>query len=325
MIALRMNRKDASRVLTLMALTAIGVFIWRHREELTSAAAISPFYLVLCALSTAGYLTADGLLTYVIVRRLGGGIRLFECLSLSVTSTGTNILMPVQLGTVGRALYLKQHHNFDYSAFLATIVATQVLVVIVSSMYAAAALAWMLFVEHRPGLGTLLAMSVFCLVISVLACFLPRLSIKGHWILNRITEVADQFYCLRAQPAFLAYLGALAALKVGGVILAFWTACAGIGVGLSFVEAAAVESLGTLATIINVTPGSIGIYEAVVAFVGARAASIIPAQIVMAALVLRGVLLVMLLILTPLGIYFLRKQVQVERSRCAGLVTRPLS
>ena len=227
-----------------MALAAIGVFIWRHREELTSAATISPFYLALCALSTAGYLTADGLLTYVIVRRLGGGIRLLECLSLSVTSTGTNILMPVQLGTVGRALYLKQRHNFDYSAFLATIFATQVLMVIVSSMYAAAALAWMLFVEHRPGLDTLLAISVFCVVISVLACFLPRLSIKGHWILNRITEVAAQFYCLRAQPVFVAYLGALAGLKVGAVILVFWTACAGIGVGLSFVEAVGVEALG---------------------------------------------------------------------------------
>ena len=307
-----MNRKDASQVLTLMAFAAIGVFIWRHREEVTSAAAISPFYLALCALSTAGYLAADGLLTYVIVRRLGGGIRLLECLSLSVTSTGTNILMPVQLGTVGRALYLKQRHNFDYSAFLVTIVATQVLMVIVSSMYAAAALAWMLFVEHRPGLSALLVISICCLVVSVFTCFLLRLSIKGHWILNRVTEVADQFYCLRAQPTFLAYLGALAGLKVGGVILVFWTACAGIGVGLSFVQAAAVESLGTLATLINITPGSIGIYEAVVAFVGATVASIIPAQIVIAALVLRGVLLVMLLILTPLGIYFLRKQAQMN-------------
>ena len=323
MMALRINRKGASRVLALVALAAIGVFIWRHREELTSAATISPFYLALCALSTAGYLTADGLLTYVIVRRLGGGIRLLECLSLSVTSTGTNILMPVQLGTVGRALYLKQRHNFDYSAFLATIFATQVLMVIVSSMYAAAALAWMLFVEHRPGLDTLLAISVFCVVISVLACFLPRLSIKGHWILNRITEVAAQFYCLRAQPVFVAYLGALAGLKVGAVILVFWTACAGIGVGLSFVEAVGVEALGTLASIINITPGSIGIYEAVVAFVGATVASTSPAQIVMAALVLRGVLLVMLLILTPLGLYFLRKQVQMERSVALNLSHGP--
>jgi uncharacterized membrane protein YbhN (UPF0104 family) len=308
-----------------MAFSAIGVFVWRHREELTSAAAISPFYLALCALSTTSYLLADGLLTYVIVRRLGGGIRLLECLSLSVTSTGTNILMPVQLGTVGRAVYLKQRHNFDYSAFLATVVATQVLVVVVSSMYATAALAWMLFVEHRPGLGTLLAISVFCFVISVLACFLPRLSVKGHWVLNRITEVAAQFYCLRAQPLFVACLGALAGLKVGSVILVFWTACAGIGVGLSFVEAAAVEAFGTLASIVNITPGSIGIYEAVVAFVGAAVASTGPAQIVMSALVLRGVLLVVLLILTPLGIYFLRKQILIDRSRCVELATRPLS
>jgi uncharacterized membrane protein YbhN (UPF0104 family) len=304
----RMDRKRLSRVLTLIALSAIGLFIWWHQDDLTSVAVISPFYFVLCTLCTAGYLTVNGFVSYAMLKQLGSRIQMLECLSLSVVSTGANVLTPIQGGTVVRAVYLKRRHNFKYSDFLATLVACQVLIVIISCLFAAAALAWMSFIEHRPGLGALLAALTLCLVISVVACFLPRISLKGNWLLDKVAEVTDGWYWLRAQPLFLVKLSALVGMHVGLQLLSFWTACAAIGMQLGFVEAMAIGAIGNLASILSITPGSLGIYEAVVAFVGATLA-VVPAQSVMAALVLRVVLLVLLLVLTPLAISFLSKQV----------------
>jgi uncharacterized membrane protein YbhN (UPF0104 family) len=303
-----MNRKRLSRVLAIGMLTAIGFYLWWYRGELASLVLASPFHLVLCAFSTAGYVAATGLQSYAMVNRLGTRFGMWECLSLSVVSTGVNTLVPGQGGMVGRAVYLKQLHNFDYSRFLATVIACQVLMVIVSSVFAAAAVVWMAFIAHRPGLGAMLGAATFCLVISVLACFLPRISAKGNWFFDGVATVSDSWCRLREQPTFLATLTALAGLQVVGQLLSLWTACTAIGIELGFVEATAIGTFGTLASIFSITPGALGIHEAVVAFVGSVVAIVPAAQIVIASLVTRAVLLGVLLILTPLAISILQRQ-----------------
>lgn len=306
-----MNRKRVSRFLALGMLTAIGSYLWWYRGELASLVLVSPLQLVLCAFSTASYVAATGLQSYAMVNKLGTRFGIWECLSLSVVSTGVNTLAPGQGGMVGRAVYLKRLHNFDYSRFLATVIACQVLMVIVCSVFAAAAVAWMAFIAHRPGLGAMLGAATFCLVISSLACFLPRISAKGNWFLDSLAIVSDGWCRLRAQPMFLTSLMALVGLQVAGQLLSLWTACAAIGIELGFAEATAIGTFGTLASLLSITPGALGIYEAVVAFVGALVA-VPAAQIVVASLVTRAVLLVLLLLLTPPAISFLHMQTSVK-------------
>ena len=303
-----MNRKRLSRVLALGALAAIGSYLCWHRAELASIVLVSPFHLVLCAFSTVGVLAVNGLLSYAMINKLGTRIGIWECLSLSVVTTGVNALAPIQGGLVVRAIYLKRIYNFEYSRFLATLIGCQVLMVVVCSVFAAAAVAWMSFIAHRPGLGAVLGAATLCLVISVLACFVPRIAAKGNWLLDRVASVSGSWYSLRVQPAFLTTLTALVGLQVAGQLLSFWTACAAIGIELGFVEATAIGTLGTLASVLSVTPGALGIYEAVVALVGAAVAVVPAAQSVIAALLSRVVLLVLLLVLTPLAISFLRRQ-----------------
>jgi uncharacterized membrane protein YbhN (UPF0104 family) len=307
-----MNRKPLSRILALGMLTAIGFYLWWYRGELTSLVLASPFHLVLCAFSTAGNLAAIGLQTYAMVNKLGTRLGIWECLSLSVVSTGVNTLVPGQGGMVGRAVYLKRRHDFDYSRSLATVLVCHVLMVIVCSVFAVVAVAWMAFIAHRPGLDAMLAAAIFCLVISLFACFLPRISAKGNWLLEGVTTLSDSWYKLRAQPMFLATLTILVGLQVASELLSLWAACAAIGIELGIVEATAIGTFGTLASILKITPGAVGIYEAVVAFVGSVVAIVPAAQIVIASLVTRAVLLVLLLILTPFAISFLQRQTWVR-------------
>ena len=303
-----MNGKRLSRALAIGMLAAIGSYLWWYRGELASLR-LAPFSLLLCAFCTAGGLAASGLLSYAIVNKLGARIGIWESMSLSVVSTGANALAPGQSGTVGRAVYLKRLHNFEYSRFLATVVASQVLMVIVCSVLAAAAVAWMAFVGRRPGLNAMLGAAALCLVISTLACFLPGISAKGNWLFDRVSIVSASWLKLRAQPMFFATLTALVSLQVASQLLSLWTACAAIGIDLGFVEVTTIGAFGTLASLLSITPGALGIHEAVVASVGAVVA-IAPAELVIAALITRAVLLVLLLVLTPPAISFLHSRLQ---------------
>ena len=292
-------------------LAAIGSYLWWYRGELGSLRLASPFQLLLCAFSTAGCLAASGLLSYAIVNKLGTRIGIWESMSLSVVSTSANALAPGQSGTVGRAVYLKRLHNFEYSRSLATVIASQVLMVIVCSVLAAAGVAWMVFVAHRPGLDAMLGAAALCLVISALACFLPGISVKGNWLLDGVTIVSASWLKLRAQPMFFATLTGLVGLQVAGQLLSLWTACAAIGIDLGFVEATTIAAFGTLASLLSITPGALGIHEAVVASVGA-AVAIAPAELVIAALVTRAVMLALLLVLTPPAISFLHSRLRQD-------------
>jgi uncharacterized membrane protein YbhN (UPF0104 family) len=105
----------------------------------------------------------------------------------------------------------------------------------------------------------------------------------------------------------LATLTALVALQVAGGVLSFWTGFGALGVRVGFLEATAAATLATLLSIISVTPGAVGIYEAAAAFVGATLA-IAPINSVMASVVTRVVQIVLLLVLTPPAVFFLHMQ-----------------
>jgi uncharacterized membrane protein YbhN (UPF0104 family) len=302
-----MVKKYLPLLLTLGAVVCLGAYIGLHREELAAVSLQSPGFLGLCALGVLASFLASGLLGYATVHKLGKQVGLLESLNLSVVTTAANLLLPMQGGLAVRAVYLKRLHRFEYSNFVAALFGTQVLMTLVCSLAAAAAVLWMALVQRRPGLGPVLAGAALCLAGSALAACLPRLRVRPNWFLARLAAVSDGWHRLRAEPRFLANLTAITALQLGSQLLSYWAACAVIGIHLGVAEATAVGTFGALATLLSVTPGNLGIYEAVVAFVGATLA-VEPVHSVMAALLGRAVLLATLLVLTPPAVYWLGKQ-----------------
>jgi uncharacterized membrane protein YbhN (UPF0104 family) len=199
---------------------------------------------------------------------------------------------------------LKRRHGFDYSSFLATLYGYQVLRVLVCAVSGGVALLWLALGERRPGLAPILTGALLCLGVSVAACCLPRLPATGRWLIDRVATFTEGWHTLRAQPRFLALMGGLVSLQLAAEVLTFWAACAAIGVRLAVPEAIAIGTLSILVTVLGLTPSGLGLFEAMVAFVSS-AVAINPVQSVMAALVLRVVLVALLLVLTPIAVYSL--------------------
>jgi uncharacterized membrane protein YbhN (UPF0104 family) len=130
--------------------------------------------------------------------------------------------------------------------------------------------------------------------------------------MDRLAAVTDGWHRLRAEPPFLAGLAGLSALQLASQLAAYWSACTAIDVHLTFADALLVGSFGALAALLSLTPGSLGIYEAAVAFVGVHVA-VGPFQSVMASLLVRAVLLAVLLVLVPPSVHCLSRPVALPK------------
>jgi uncharacterized membrane protein YbhN (UPF0104 family) len=301
-----MTRKHLCGLFTLLILACLGLWIWLHRDEVASIELAWPAALMLCAAAQLASILIVGPLFYVMINKLRRCIGLAECVALSILTNAVNMLVPLQGGAGVRALYLKQRHGFHYSSFLATLYGYNVLRVLVCTLGGTAALVWMVVGEHRDGLAPILTGALICLAVSTAACCLPRVPARGWWLTDRLAAFTQGWHTLRARPQFLLLLTTLVALQLAAEVATFWTACAAIGVRLSPVEAMAIGTLGTLVTVLGLTPGGLGLFEAMSAFVSS-ALALNPVYSVMAALVARVVLVGLLLLLTPLALGYLSR------------------
>ena len=303
-----MGKKYLPLVLTLAAVAGLGAYLWLRRDEFSHISLQEPTYLGLCALSILVSFAVSAVLGNAAVHKLGKPITLRESLSLSVLSTALNLFLPMQSGMAVRAVYMKRWHGFNYTNFAAILFGCQVLMILVCSLAAAAAVGWAALRVAPQGLGPVAAGVLLCLGASALAVCLPRISPRGNWFVDRLAAVTDGWHRLRAQPAFLAGLTGLSALQLASQVAAYWSACEALGVHLTFADALLVGTFGALVALLSLTPGSLGIYEAAVAFVGSNVA-VSPFHSVMASLLVRGVLLVLLLVLVPPSVHCLNRPV----------------
>ncbi len=296
-----MVKKIGYVVITSGTLAGLALYVWLHRDEVGSIALVSPAALGLCAGAMLGSLLAAGPLFYLMINKLQRCVGLLECVSLSILTTAVNTVVPFQGGAGVRAMYLKQRHGLNYCDFLATLYGYQVLRVLLCTFGAAVSVLWMALGENREGLAPIAAGVLLCLAVAVAACCLPRVPATRHWLVNRLAAFTQGWHTLRAEPRLLASMVGLVALQLAVEVLSFWAACATIGAPLGAAEAIAISSLGIVTSIVGLTPSGLGLYEAMVAF-ASSAVALNPVSNVMAALIMRLVLLAVLAILTPLSI-----------------------
>jgi uncharacterized membrane protein YbhN (UPF0104 family) len=299
-----MLKKLLAGLLTLAIVAGLVLYGWFHRDEVASVELVSPLALALCAGAVVGSIAVVGPLFQGMINELNRCVGLLECISLSVVTTAVNMLVPLQGGAGVRAVYLKHRHGFEYSNFLATLYGYQVLRVLVCAVGAAVAVLVMVLGEGREISVALLAGVAVCVGVSLAACCLPRIPVTGNWLGDRLASFTEGWHVLRANPKCLARMTFWVTLQLATEVLTFWAACSAIGVQLSAAEAIVIGTLSILATVVGLTPGGLGLYEAMAAFVSS-AVALNPVHSVMAALLARFVLLAVLFVLTPLAVFHL--------------------
>ena len=302
-----------SLTLFFVAVAGIGLYLEHHPTLISHVWAISPWIAISLCLMSVTTLAANGLYLRIFAKKFNVHLKLKEWFGLaSVTAMG-NYLTPFSGGLVARAAYLKNCHNFPYTHFLAMLAANYIIafavigvtgVVIMLTLSGTESFSWPMVLFFLATLSTILLVS-----------FLPSLSIGGrHRLFRLLQQALEGLEVIRRDRALLWKLIALTFFNVAIGAFLFFLAFHSIGAAISFRIALLIYLLTACTVLINITPGNLGVQEAMTTL----AAAILGAGAdmgLLASLIVRAVTILTVFALGPVFSYLLSKELITAQGR----------
>jgi len=203
-------------------------------------------------------------------------IGLWESTKLTAVSSFVNFFTPVVGGASARALYLKREYGLTYSSFVGVVYANYLIIFLVSFLFGLAGLFTISgAISSGVGrtLGTFFSAGVigsllFMLLGHKLTGNLRRLNFRNK-ILKKIAEkvvlVDEGWESIRTNRRAIIMMSLWSAGTMASVTLIYWAAmrCIGLNTGLSVTLI--FSALAIVGLLFNITPGSVGIREAIYA------------------------------------------------------------
>lgn len=257
------------------------------------------------------FLGTNGLVLRESASRFGVQLRPREWFGLSVVTTMGNYIAPFSGGMVVRAAYLKRRHAFPYTQF-ATLLASNYLVNF-----------WVIGVAGILALSTLGAalrsywqvMAFFAAVVVSISVLVIVPSVTLPWenrLVRYVNTSLEGWALVKRDRPLLARLVVFTLVNVALNGLSFWVAYGALGSPVSFRVALLVSLLAAFSILLNVTPGNLGVQEAVISLssglLGTGAG-----QGLLVALLIRGATLVSAFTLGPACSFLLARALSEDR------------
>ena len=307
-----------SLVVLLGIVSGIGLYLRQHLELFNHIRNMSVWSGLLLFLMSVTMLAANGLFLRIFAKKFNMDLHVKEWFGLAAVTAMGNYLTPLSGGLVARAAYLKRRHDFPYAHFLAMLAANYMIAFAVISVTGIVTL----FTLTGTGSHWWTVLLFFLATLStiLLVLFLPSPSIGGRNRLLRLLQQAlEGMEFIQRDRELLWKLVALTFFNVVVGAFLFFVAFHSIGTAIPFRIALLIYLLTACTVLINITPGNLGVQEAVTSL----AAAILGAGAdvgLLAALIVRAVAILAAFILGPIFTYLLSKELaaasgvaQVER------------
>jgi uncharacterized membrane protein YbhN (UPF0104 family) len=251
-------------------LIVIGFFwyLWDHRGDLATTLQATPLQILgIVALIFFGWLVA-GSQTSLIYRSLKLPVSLWEGLLLTAAGAFGNYL-PMRLGTFVRAHYLKQVHRLGYARF-GGLTGLRSLLTLIAAGCAGLVGLGAIYTRDRGGGSLELAVLFFAMIALPIALMLVPLP-KWPWIPRRIRGAAhdfsDGYEELRRQPRVGVYVVLLFLAQYALIGLRFLISGSVVGAQMDVIVVMMMAPLAALMQFASITPGGLGLREAVMGYV----------------------------------------------------------
>lgn len=301
--------------ITILAVSVLWFILYLkgHIGEFDIIFRISPnVVIILSALIVLGSVFL-GLFNKVIMQYLEVPLEFKEWYGLSVVSTFWNYLMPFRAGAGVRALYLKKVHNFTITNFLGTIAALYFIHFFVNS---AIGLICVFFIYVHYQFLNISISTFFLIVFAGVTFFMflsPQLPHFQNRIFRKIEEIVYGWYKIRENNKLIIKLILIVIFNAAIGLFTVFFSFRAYGVDLSLLKSLLISTLFAFSTLINITPGSLGITEAIMVF-SAQIFQITPAQGLVAAGLIRVTNLSLVFTLGPIFSYVLSLNVHKIKS-----------
>jgi len=241
-----------------------GHYVIANRSDFAFLATVSlPELAVAALLILAGYLINAYQLS-LFLRHFGITVGVGEMIAVTGGMLLGNMVLPMRGGTGGLALYLKKVHRLDFSAFATIYGGTALLVALVNTGLAGIGLI-LLACLHGLVLTApaFFVGAVFCGLL-YLSVFPPPVKWTGSGLLGMILDAINAWHVMVRDRRLLMIQLLITVAMALAPTAAFYMIYLSLGAHVPLSAALISSSMGIITTIVPLTPGSLGIFDAVV-------------------------------------------------------------
>jgi len=260
----RLARAAMGYAIVVAFLGLSAYYVYANRQDFAFVASISlletlaaGFLILACYIINAYQMDA-------LLKHFGLSLHYLELMALTAVMLLGNLIMPMRGGSGALAVYLKRVHGLDFQAFAAIYGGTAVLVALINAALAIVALT-ILALFHgfiHPGLSVIvIALFVFCLYLSL---FPPPIRRETSGLLGLVLRAGHSWHLLTRDRRLLFSLACSLLIIACALTGSFYLIYEALGMPLSPSAVLITSSLGNVANLIPITPGSLGIFDAVV-------------------------------------------------------------
>jgi uncharacterized membrane protein YbhN (UPF0104 family) len=226
-----------------------------------------------------------------------------EAFGLATITNFYNLITPFRGGAAVRAIYLKKKHNFPYVHFLATLSAIYVLVFLISSLIGI----FSMLTLQEKNTPILLALSILFIFLLSIIIFSPKIKENSNKWLNRFIKVVNGWNLIKNNNKIIIVTLLISTLQIFITALNNLIAYQIFGIEITLAKALFIAAIYNLSIIIAITPGNLGIGDAINVFT-ANIIGIPLTEAIAATILLRAVNLAIIFILGPIYSYKLIKK-----------------
>jgi len=300
-------KKVVANIIMLVFFLWIIYFVYHHREDFAKITDIRFALLIPTLLLSFCFLLGNGNILRLMLKKYSVFLSIKESTALAILTAFFNTIMPMQSGAVLRAIYLKKKHNFNYTSFFVTLYA---IYVIVFFNVASIGLIVCMLIYVKYNLINYFVFGLLILVFLVLGIiFIIPVSIpqQERRLLQLLKQTIDSWNQIRRDKKFVFELQFLELINFTIRTSIMYLVFLSMGLSLPIEKVIYFQIIASVMSLINITPGAIGIQETLFMVVG-KQLFIGTADILMMALLLRGVSLSALFIGAPFSSYVLFKK-----------------
>jgi uncharacterized membrane protein YbhN (UPF0104 family) len=232
---------------------------FRQLLEVSLAEVLSLCGLVLVAIFL------KGVINHVFYRRLGTAVGLGEGIGLAIVNTMSNQL-PFAGGLVAKALYLKKRHQLAYTRYASATVALYVCFVSSNGLLGIAGLAYQRLAGNPVPL--LLVLGFSAMTTTILSFRIPvNLNLLPDRWEQPVTKLMDGWQLLKENRRLAAEVVGLQTILTGVAAVRLWIAFRALSQDATLNQCILFSSASILTRLVSISPGGLGVREAIVASV----------------------------------------------------------
>ena len=257
-------KKISSWTLTVLALVFMGWYLYNNRDIFTHLRTINIKDILLIALLQPINIIILGVINKWIIDSIDQKISLSDSLMLQFANNFVNRFI-AQGGAVYRSAYLKTQFNFPISKFLASIGGVYIINLMANAMIGIFLVLFFFLSENLFNIYMLGLFVALLLGMIFLLVIKPKFE-SERWLFRKLTQVVNGWYQIKGDRSLVVKMFGLSAVSLINSSLIVFIAYRALNVDIQFMNSFFYSTISSLSNIINLTPGGLGINEAILMF-----------------------------------------------------------